>query len=206
MTTKTVNVSEIVPAKFNPERRTASGLKALRDSIEKYGRTLVPLLVDSQMNLIDGHRRLACLKELGIQTAEVSIVEGDTTSQVWTEINSTTRKIGAADWASAYVQGMSLDDMPAGIAKAIYETERLVGREKYIELTNTTGRGGLYYVARDVAIYVDDRSDRFMKAAILYMDKRGNQYLMRKAMHSNVDPKELRRKIMSNRPLELKFA
>lgn len=204
MNTKTVNIDEIKPSSFNPDRRTANGLGALRDSIEKHGRALIPLLVDKDMNLIDGHRRLACLKDLGIPTVDVSVVDSTDAGSIWSEVNTTTRRIGRADWTSAYLQGMSLEDMPLRMAYEISEMERLIGRKELARITAGTRRGGLFTVAQSVSSYVSDKSDTFMRTCILYMDKRGNQFLMRRAMASCVDPKHLRRIILANRPLRLK--
>lgn len=207
MTTKIVNVSDIKPAKFNPMRRTVNtSLNGLKASIEKHGRPLMPLLVDGDMNLIDGHRRLACCKELGIDRVEVAVIDVDDNEALWTEVNTTTKRIGRTDWTAAYLQGMSLDAIPQRLAFEILETERLIGRDHLKRITDGQCRGGLYTVAKSIALYVSDTSDAFMRAAILYMDKRGNQYLMRRAIASSVNPKVLRQKILRNQPVSLKVA
>jgi len=55
-------------------RKDAGSLDSLVRSIEKYG-LLQPLIVDQNMRLISGFRRLSALKRLGYETAEVQIIE-----------------------------------------------------------------------------------------------------------------------------------
>lgn len=208
MTTKTINIADIKPAPFNPWARTTEGaIKKLKASIEKYGRVLVPVLVDQGMNLIDGHRRVACCKALGITTIEASIVDVSDSSQAWSDVNSTAQNVRTKDWISAYVLGMGVDVMPKRVSKIVSETERLCGEEfiKSIASDGKRGRGDLYSVAKSLSNYVGDDSDKFMKAAIMYMDKRGNQFMMRRAMAACLNPKTLRSKILRNRPIELKI-
>lgn len=206
MTTKIVSIKDIRLAKFNPISRTREGaIGPLLKSIQKYGRALVPVLVDQNMNLIDGHRRVECCKRLGIETIEASVVDVENHEEAWSDINVTAKRILNRDWFSAYVSGMLLENMPKSYARQISEMERLCGRKLIVDIANDEkrGRGHIYVVASALAGYCDDTSDRFMRAAINYMNKRGNQFLMRRAMAMCINPKTLRTKILNNRPVVL---
>lgn len=208
MTTKIVNIRDIKPAKFNPASRTRQeALGTLKASISKYGRVLVPVLVDQSMNLIDGHRRVECCKQLGIETIEASVVDVDNHEEAWSDVNVTAKRILNRDWFSAYVSGMLIENMPKSYALQISEIERLCGRKLIVDIANdvTRGRGHIYVVARAAATYVGDTSDEFMKAAILYINRRpGAQAQIRQAIRMLVTPKSLRAKIIGNRPISLR--
>src|SRR5580692_4901221 len=58
-------ISKIKAAPWNPKGRIAEKrLGKLLASIEDIG-LVYPVVVDESMNLVDGHRRLACAKKLG---------------------------------------------------------------------------------------------------------------------------------------------
>ncbi len=80
MLIKTLKVSEINPARYNPRKDLKpedSEYKKLKKSILEFD--LVEPLVYNQRsgNLIGGHQRLKILKELGIKEVEVSMVDLD---------------------------------------------------------------------------------------------------------------------------------
>lgn len=73
-----VKIEDIKPSPYQP--RTTFDVEELKESIEKNG-LLMPIVVrnigDCYYELIDGDRRLHALKELGVETARVDVIEAD---------------------------------------------------------------------------------------------------------------------------------
>src|SRR5690349_20414067 len=88
----TVNVDEITPAAFNPPKRTsAMDIRELKQSIEEVG-LVYPLVVDEHLNLIDGHRRLTCLKALNWKSVPVLITKTDS-RVLFDHVNRTSQRL-----------------------------------------------------------------------------------------------------------------
>lgn len=85
MNIKTMKLSELNPAKYNPRKQLKPGDKdfeKLKNSIENFG--YVELIVVNESNnntVISGHQRLSVLQHLGITEAECVIVNMDTASE-----------------------------------------------------------------------------------------------------------------------------
>ena len=71
-------VSELVPAEYNP-RRAISGREreALKSSITEYGMVYPVVVNDRTGRIVGGHQRVSVLKELGIEEAPVVHVDMD---------------------------------------------------------------------------------------------------------------------------------
>ena len=70
-----VSIGEIKECKYNPSIRTDREnikYRKLRQNIKTNG-LIVPIVVSSGMKLVDGHRRLNCLKDLGYEKAPAVI-------------------------------------------------------------------------------------------------------------------------------------
>ena len=81
MKIETLNVGDIVPAKYNPREITKEALEGLKASIETFGQ-VDPLIVNKRGNvLVGGHQRLKVLKEIGVNTVECVIVDLDETKE-----------------------------------------------------------------------------------------------------------------------------
>lgn len=65
METKNVLIAKIKERSGNPNQMNRKEIDALKSSIQKYG-FLGHVVLDSEMNLIDGHQRLRSCKELGL--------------------------------------------------------------------------------------------------------------------------------------------
>lgn len=91
-----VEIGSIREATFNPPNRIGqNALWDLKRSIKEIG-LIYPLLVTEKLDLIDGHRRLECLRSLGATHVPVIVVPGDQAS-IFAAVNSTARRLTAAD-------------------------------------------------------------------------------------------------------------
>lgn len=80
MRTKTMRLSDIRPAEYNPRIKLTERdyeYKALRESITQFG-LVVPLIVNERTgNLVGGHQRLSVLMEQGVEETEVVVIDVD---------------------------------------------------------------------------------------------------------------------------------
>ena len=113
MTTKVMQLAEIIPADYNPRVRLEKGdtqYEALKNSIERFG-LVEPLIVNSRNNvLIGGHQRLNVLLASGATEAEVIMVDLD--DQKEKALNLALNKIDG-EWDFD-----KLDEMLEGLDKA----------------------------------------------------------------------------------------
>lgn len=113
MTTKVMQLSEIIPAEYNPRVKLEKGdtqYEALKNSIERFG-LVEPLIVNKRNNtLIGGHQRLNVLLANGETEAEVILVDLDDTKEK--ALNLALNKIDG-EWDFD-----KLDNMLEGLDKA----------------------------------------------------------------------------------------
>lgn len=77
---KVVNIEEVLPYEKNPRKIHKEGIKAVKESIEKFGYN-VPIVVDSNMVVVTGHSRLMACKELKMEKVSVIIAHHLTEKQ-----------------------------------------------------------------------------------------------------------------------------
>ncbi len=83
MELKTVFISELKPAKYNPRKDLSPGdpeYESIKRSIEEFG-YVDPIIVNSDYTVIGGHQRLKVLQELGHTTVSVIIIDIDKTRE-----------------------------------------------------------------------------------------------------------------------------
>ena len=78
--TKTVELAKLVPYKKNPNVHPIEQIKAMADSIERYGQ-YYPIIVDEDMRILCGHGKKLALEHLGRKEGEVKILRGLTDKQ-----------------------------------------------------------------------------------------------------------------------------
>lgn len=78
--TKTVELAKLVPYEKNPNVHPIEQIKAIADSIERYGQ-YYPIIVDEDMRVLCGHGKKLALEHLGRKEGEVKILRGLTDKQ-----------------------------------------------------------------------------------------------------------------------------
>ena len=73
---RTVEIEILKPNPDNPKSITRKHLDRLKNSIEELG-YILPILVNQDMRIIDGHQRVKALKEQGIERVEVTVITLD---------------------------------------------------------------------------------------------------------------------------------
>src|SRR5215471_7476216 len=127
----TLKISQITVAEFNPARRAnRNALTGLLLSIQKYG-ILEPLVLNRDLILADGHRRLACAKLLDMEEVPVAIHrEFDLDAPaLWVVLNAETMSLTPAQWLDAVVHGLPIDTkgFPESMKRRILRLRNLLG-------------------------------------------------------------------------------
>ena len=93
-----VPVSSIHHTPYNPPSRTKEGkaLQNLMDTISRHG-LVYPILISSDRDVIDGNRRLAACRALGMDSVEC-IVSAVDKNDLYSDVNGNTLKIVGAGW------------------------------------------------------------------------------------------------------------
>jgi len=78
-----INISELVPAGYNPRKKLKSGdseYEKIKNSILEFG-YVDPIIVNKDMTVIGGHQRLTVLKDLGHEAVECVVIDIDKTKE-----------------------------------------------------------------------------------------------------------------------------
>ena len=78
--TQIVELEKLVPYDNNPNVHPEDQVKAISESIERYGQ-YYPIVVDENYNILCGHGKKMALESLGHKTAEVRVLYGLTKKQ-----------------------------------------------------------------------------------------------------------------------------
>lgn len=201
MKTELIATASIIPAKYNPLGRVDK-IGQLIKSIKEHG-IIMPLIIDADKNLIDGHRRLASAKKLKI--AKVPVVQMSSTlskDKAYEIINSTSKKISNHDLIFIYVNGGSV---PKRAMNQISQLEELVGRDGLRKLGE---RGATYTVLKYgwlVRKYCGETSDAFLKKVVFWLVDNKMIYPVRRAMEGKVSKDVISRAVNMGRPLKVKY-
>lgn len=196
-----IRTSEIKTAKYNPKMR-AEQIAPLVKSIKEFG-IIIPLVVDADKNLIDGHRRLASAVRLKLE--KVPTIQMDpkiSKDKAYEIVNATSKKLTAKDWIYIHVNGGSVPRKPLNQINLL---EELVGPDHLKKL----GAIGASYRVLDYAYrirkYCHDTSETFLKKAVLWLAYNNMSFAVRRAMDARVKKEVITRAIAVNRPLKLKY-
>lgn len=122
-----VPINTIATTPYNPPSRTKDGakLRELAESVKEYG-VIQPILITDDRDLVDGNRRLAAARMVGLEKIECLIlpitVDRD---KVFGVVNTTSEKINRSGWLYACHYGMR--QPPPEVAAQYQELFDLIG-------------------------------------------------------------------------------
>lgn len=123
-----IDVGGLKTARFQPKKRIRlERLAGLMSSIAQHGMP-IPIAVTEDYTVGDGHRRLACAKELTWSTVPCVVWPGVTAEQIFSILNGHQMSMTPAQWLEAVFLGLSLEqpEIPRPLAKTIQELIDLV--------------------------------------------------------------------------------
>lgn len=195
-----VGVTEIIAAPFNPPNRTEKdALKILEQSIRDLGMIVVPLIISRDMRLIDGHRRLACAKKLGMVEVPC-IITSLGLQEGWTRINTSSMPISGKQFVYASAAGLDDAYLPKSQRRKIQRLRQLAG-EHYDELADQGISTNVLDTVNRVARHTGDKSDVWLSAILLWVVRHKLQYVIRKAIDGGITPEAMRNAIKEDREL-----
>jgi len=198
-------LARLRPSPYNPSSRTEEKrLDGLRKSIEAFG-LLYPILVNSHLEIVDGHRRVAAVELLGWSEIPAIVLDGDVSvEQAYLEVATTVRPPKGAEWTERFMQG---GRVPKRHGRAIDCVRRWCGSEyiqtlveKHLSARSTVD------VARRVAAYCDVpySDEEFMGKAVRWLvEGRRNNLARRLTDSRTVDPDVLFRAVIEDRDVRL---
>jgi hypothetical protein len=201
-----VEISKIKPAVFEPPARlTKNALFTLKQQIENVGQILQPLIVDERRNLIDGHRRLACAKILGMKEVPVRFLYGTDQEirNAFVVLNEPVRKLTSAEATYVYIKGGSVSDKDL---KPIVRLEKLIGRAELERgvMTAPNGRlsaSSIMIMLGEIKRYLGEASEEFSSKAVKWLIFKNQSFFVRTAIYTQMNKDLIRSAIETNTSL-----
>jgi len=193
-------VENLRPSPLNPAGRVAaSAIKGLKESIRQRG-IIVPLVVTKDGEVVDGHRRLQCAKELSITTVPVVRVERD--PALWSDLTVSTRPMRPREYLEYHLAG-GLVTSPS-VRNKIVALEKIGGRAILVRMLKENLSHAIYSVACAVSAYVDgDKNNTEWMALLLnWLIDGHRQDMAGRAMKGGIPPAHLYQAIVEGRDIK----
>jgi hypothetical protein len=173
------------------------------ESIEENG-IETPLSVGKDGVLGDGHRRLACAKEIGLKTVPVIKSEKRTGAEIYAD-NCTQKPTRGGEWLQAVSQGFPLDLVPSSTRRQIEHMQRIHPADELKNLADGGQSPAILSFARYVGRHIGDVSDGRLRQIILWFVEHNYQYKARKAIEDGCPPLTVLSAIEENRPIRVEY-
>lgn len=186
-----VSPSQLYNSPSQPETRGQSvgPLNQLKNSIVKVGLQYPPLVIskpDGKYQIIDGHRRIAVMRDLGWDLIPVIVTEGDS-KELFAAVSGNVAKMKSFEWVSVHLAGGAVPSGP--IKVCITKLEQNMGKEFLERLAKKKSSPGIWNVANRVVRYIElDESER--RSVLLWLADVGTQVVSAYMTGMN-QPKEL---------------
>jgi hypothetical protein len=199
---KTFETKRIKPAAYNPPNRIA-GTTSLLKSVKEHG-IIVPLIIDKEGNLIDGHRRLHVAKFLKIKTVPVIVLTNTLTKDVaYDVINTNSKKISNHDILFIYLNG---GHVPKIALKYIKEMEELIGSSGLKKLAEKSTTYTIITYGKLIQKYCREAENKaFLAKAIFWLSDHKMIYAVRRAMEARVSHEVILKAVKNNKPLKVTY-
>ena len=177
-----IDLAEIKAAGFNPpDRVDRQNLRALRDAILQAGEIINPVILSRDLQIIDGHRRVAVARDLAWTAVPALVVEYGL-QEGWAILNGSTRPITPGDWLSAAAHGMDTRYMPKKHADKIEKLRSLVDNDGLLMLAERKKSTWLLTQVISISRAVGDESSEYMADVVRWIAKHNMQFAVRLAL------------------------
>jgi len=196
--TQLIQTSKIKPARYNPKGRTEK-LNGLMKSIKEHG-IIIPLIIDSDNNLVDGHRRLESAKKLKIETVPtIQIKKGLAADLAYEVVNTNAKRLSTGDYIYIHLHGGKI---PRSILMKIDSLQEIVGDDGLKRLANVDASYRIGDYAYKVIKYCHNKQENFLKRTIFWLAEHRMSFAVRRAMEQKVKRDIIEKAIATNRPLK----
>jgi len=198
MQVKKMKLTDLRSAKYNPESRTdRKKIAPLMANIEEIG-LIYPLAVSESGEIIDGHRRYAAIKEMGMEEVPVLIVKGNAKA-IFAGVNSTTRRITGNEKMQIWLrepQALSPSDQ-----RIHREAEANLGRSALEKIARHGGSVTFYRWTKEVCSYCENRKPAFMRDVLRWIMKHKQARLLGALIAMKQPPKLMLDAIRQDKPI-----
>ena len=201
-------ISKIKKSKFNPTIRTDKNCyryKALRTNIKANG-LIVPVVLSKNLVVIDGHRRLSCLKDLGIRKVNAIVHETVTNrnyDKMFVAANESSMTITPAQEAERYLAGALVSKSTANI---IAELEKIGGRSFIKRIVADRKSPVTYFIAlRQFQNYTKQTKRSILRKVVYWMLNVGSAYKLKLSISEFIPIDMLMEAINTKTPLTTKW-
>jgi hypothetical protein len=194
------SVNDLHGTAYNPEARTNNRkLRNLSKSMATYG-SLVPIIITEDNRIIDGHRRVACAKSLGIETLNALVISDVNPDMFFIETNTTQKPMSKKERFQAKRGGgeVSLADT------RLYNKLSEIYTEKDLDLFATEDKtpDSLYNFSTQLLRYAGlPLETEPIRRVSIWMATFAAQYPTRRAISWGVDPDIIMSYVEQNKPL-----
>ena len=182
-----VELSKITESKYNPVLRTdrsSSQYKQLKASIQTNG-LIVPIVLNSEYKVVDGHRRLNCFKDLGCSAIPAFInrhVDNDNYDYVFMITNKNSMKINAAQETERYLAGAT--EISPKILKAIKSLEEIGGTKCIQRVVDDKKSPNTFLIGISMyCSYTKKKTRKDQRKCLYWMLNVGTAYRLKTAMN-----------------------
>ena len=178
-------ITKVKESKFNPTVRTNKDCfkyKALRTNIKTHG-LITPIVLSKNLVVIDGHRRLNCLKDLGVRKVNAIIHETVTNRNydtMFVAANENSMTITPAQEAERYLAGAKISKRTE---KVIKELETVAGRPFIKRIVANKKSPTTYYIAlKQFQNYTKQVKRSVLRKVVYWMLNVGSAYKLKAAI------------------------
>jgi hypothetical protein len=199
-TVKKIEVSKIKAAKHNPKGRD-DDINGLARSIEAVG-LLDPVKVTTELEMIDGHRRLAAFKKLKYTEIDAIVLSGNA-SEMYAHLNGQSKRLSGNQMLQVYLAN---EEAVPKVSRARFaEAEETLGESLFKRLVNDGASIATYNLAVRLANLNDRGSTEGVQKACRWLLHYGCHGVTTKALAAGTAPGLIWAAIQKNKTIRVKF-
>lgn len=195
---KDIELAALKDAPYNPPHR----VEDVTDLIKAIGQTMyiTPIVVTSDNVIVEGHRRVAAAKALGLKRIPAHVVPHENSEQLYAALNAAIKKHSGADHLHVYLRAP--DALSASSRRGMSRMEEKVGRDTLETMADRGGSIATYRQAVQVARYCNVENDTaWLRHILLWLMDTRQTYQVRKAMEEGILPSAMLDSIEHGKPL-----
>lgn len=195
-------IADLKSASYNPIGRTdKKKLAGMIKSIEAVG-LIYPIAITKSGQVIDGHRRLAAVKEMGWEEVPVVVVSGDAEA-IYASVASATRRLNGNEALQVYLkEPLAISDRLRGIHE---EAEKVLGRELLQKMAKQGTSITMYRWGKQIAGYVNDTRPEFIRRATQWSLKYRNTRVVIGMINLRHSPDVIRKAVINDKPINATY-
>jgi hypothetical protein len=197
---KKTPIKNLKLAKFNPASRQAD-IKSLIASIEKVG-LLVPITVTKQLEVADGHRRIAAYKKLGWTDIPAIVAEG-TLAELFSEINGSVKRLTGEQTLEVYLK--EPEAVGVKVRNQLKELEQVAGRTMLVRMHKGKFALGTWQAAKRIVAEAEIDDEDFTVQTLKWIMKYRCARNVRRALQLGTAPSKIVAAVKNDKPLRITY-